>query len=168
MPKKTNIIKTIKPIKGYNQYGVKVEITNSDQYKGIYSIGLDNPDEDESKADKTVVKTKIGLGGLTTDEGGLLKRMKSYYIAYPDGYWIYCLLITLKKDPKFLRDIEKKIHQRLNKKRYKSNYYTNQRQSEWFQAKIKEIRDAFVYVSNKFSDDTFIIFPSEYEEEPDL
>jgi hypothetical protein len=155
-------IKTIKPIKGYNQHGVKVEITNSDQYKGIYSIGMDDPDEEE----KTKVKSKIGLGGLTLNEGGLLKRLKSYYIAYPDGFWIYCLLITLNKDPKFLREIEKKIHRRLAKKRYKSQYFTNQRESEWFQATIKEIRDAFVHVSNQNPNDTFIIFPSEYEEEP--
>lgn len=157
MPK---TIKTIKPIKGYNQMGEYVEISNSDMYKGIYAIGMDDPIQEE----QTVVKSKIGLGGLTNNEGGLLKRLKSYYIAYPDGFWIYAVLITLRKDPQFLRQAEKDIHRRLARKRYKSKYLTNLRVSEWFQASIEDIRQAFIKVNEKYPDDTFIIFPSEFEE----
>jgi hypothetical protein len=167
MPKKIGReIKTIKPIKGYNQYGVYVEIPNSDLFKGIYAIGLDDPDE--TKQDNTIVKSKIGLGGLREDAGGLLERMRSYYIAYPDGYWIYCLLLTVEKDAKLLNKLETEIHDLLDKKRYKSKYLTNLRKSEWFRASIKQIRNAFVKVNKKYPKETFIIFPSEYEEEPEI
>jgi hypothetical protein len=156
MPK---VIRTIKPIKGYNENGVWVELDNSDLYKGIYAIGLDDP----VKEDKTVVKSKIGLGGLTSNEGGLLKRLRSYYIAYPDGMWIYSLLFTVNKDPNFLRKVEREIHEVLSKKRYKSLYLTNLKESEWFKASIKQIRNAFVKVSHRYPNETFIVFPSEEE-----
>ena len=156
----SKIIKTIKPVKGYDQYGNQVEITNSDKYKGIYAIGLDDPE----KGEKTNVKAKIGLGGLTSNDGGLLKRIRSYYICFPDSVWIYSLLITLEKDPKFLRQVEKEIHSLLEKKRYKGEYLTNLKKSEWFKASIKQIRNAFVKINKKYPSQTFILFPSELEE----
>lgn len=159
MPKQ---IKTIKPIKGFNENGVWVELDNTDLYKGIYAIGLDDPVKEES----TIVKSKIGLGGLTSNEGGLLKRLRSYYIAFPDGMWIYCLLFTVDKDPDFLRKVEREIHELLSKKRYKSQYLTNLKESEWFKASIRQIRNAFVKVNKRYPNRTFIVFPSDYEEEP--
>lgn len=154
-------IKTIKPIKGFNENGVWVELDNTDLYKGIYAIGLDDP----IKEMKTIVKAKIGLGGLTSNEGGLLKRLRSYYIAYPDGMWLYCILFTVNKDPDFLRKVEKEIHALLSKKRYKSAYLTNLKTSEWFKASIQQIRNAFVKVSHRYPNETFIVFPSEAETE---
>lgn len=83
-----------------------------------------------------IKKTKIGLGGLKQEPGGLLERLRSYYIAYPDGFWIYSLLITVKDDPKL-------VHELLDKKRYKSKYLTNLRVSEWFKASIKQKRHVY-------------------------
>ena len=159
MPPK--VIRTIKELKGYNDKGVWIELDNSDVYKGIYSIGMDDPLP--GKQENTVVKSKIGLGGLTGNEGGLLKRLRSYYIAYPDGMWIYCILFTLSKDPDFLRKIEREIHALLDNKRYKSPYLTNLRVSEWFKASIKQIRNAFLKVHKKYPEETFILYPSELE-----
>jgi hypothetical protein len=157
MPPK--IIRTIKELKGYSDKGVWIELDNSDVYKGVYAIGMDDPIKEE----QTIVKSKIGLGGLTGNEGGLLKRLRSYYIAYPDGMWIYSVIFTLKSDPDFLRKLEREIHSLLDSKRYKSPYLTNLRTSEWFKATIKQIRAAFIKVHQKYPDDTFILLPSERE-----
>lgn len=153
-------IQTIKPIKGYNENGVWVELDNTDLYKGVYSIGMDDP----KRGVATVVKSKIGLGGLSSSAGGLLKRLRSYYIAYPDGMWLYSILFTVNNNPEFLRKMEKEIHAVLESKRYKSLYLTHLRKPEWFKASIKQIRDAFVEVSHRYPGDTFILFPSEDEE----
>lgn len=161
-PKPLKPIKTIKEIVGYNHLGVKYSLGNVDAYKGIYAIGIDDPDVDLKDATDTVVLSKIGLGGLTnSSHSGLLKRIKSYYIAFPDGVWIYSLLLTLKKDPKFLRTVEKEIHAILEKKRYKSQYLTNLRKPEWFKCSIKDIRNAMTKVHLRYPDETFIMFPSE-------
>ncbi len=162
MPKSKEM-KTIRPIKGYTREGKPVSITNYNKYKGIYAIGIDDPDP--KKAEKTVVRAKIGLGGLTKNEGGLYPRIRSYYICFPDGVWEYALLLSLENDAKLLKKIEKDIHTILAKKRYKSKYLTNLKESEWFQASIKQIRDAFKKVNDKYPDQTFVIFPSEYEED---
>ena len=157
--KPPKVMKTIKSIEGYDEFGEWVSLGNEDAYKGIYAIGLDDP----VKEDKSIVKAKIGLGGLTTNTGGLLKRIKSYYIAWPDGCWIYALLLTLDNNATFLRKVEKEVHHVLNKYRYKSSYLTHLRKPEWFRCTIGMIRQAFVDVKNKYPDKLFVLFPSEYE-----
>jgi T5orf172 domain len=162
MKEEAKVFRTIKNVKGYTPTanGFEfIDLTNADKYKGIYSIGLDDP----VRGEQTIVKSKIGLGGLTTNTGGLFKRLTSYYIAYPDGFWMYALLIT--KDNKIVRDLEKAVHSRLNDKRYKSDYLTNLRVSEWFRAKIKEIRKVFQEVAEEFkTKGVKVIYPSEFEE----
>jgi hypothetical protein len=164
MPRKKSTepktMKTIKPIKGYNQYGQFINLTNSDKYKGLYSIGMDDPVNEE----ETIVKSKIGLGGLTANTGGLFKRIRSYYIAYPDGMWIYALLITTNN--KIIRELEKRVHTLLSDVRYKSEYLTHLRKPEWFKTTIQHIRDVFQQVADEYRDkDVYVMFPSEYEEE---
>lgn len=156
--------RTIKSVKGYSPTDDGklefIDLTNADAYKGVYSIGLDDPVQEEN----TIVKSKIGLGGLNASNvGGLYKRLTSYYIAYPDGMWIYALLIT--KDSSIVRDLERRVHSLLENKRYKSQYLTNLRKPEWFRASIKQIRDVFKKVAKEFKDKGVkVIYPSEYEE----
>lgn len=158
MSKTAKRIKTIDVIKGYDQYENYVEIDNVDNIKGIYAIGQDLK---KTKGDSQIVLAKIGLGGLNMrNEGGLLKRLKSYYIAYPDGFWEYSFLLTLKKDEKFLRQLEKEIHDKLEKYRYKSEYLTNLKKPEWFKTSIKKIREVFVEVHNEYPNDTYVVFPA--------
>ncbi len=152
-------IKTIKAIEGYDEFGEKVDLGNEDSYKGLYAIGLTDPQP--KKQEDTIVLAKIGLGGLTTNAGGLLKRIRSYYIAWPDGCWIYGLLLSLKNDATFLRKIEKEVHEELEKYRYKSAYLTSLRKPEWFKCTIKQIRQAFLKVKHRYPHDLFVLYPSE-------
>jgi hypothetical protein len=161
--RKPKIMKTIKSIDGYDEFGEWVSLGNEDAYKGLYAIGLDDPDT--KKQEHTVVKAKVGLGGLTTDTGGLMKRIRSYYIAWPDGCWIYALLLTLDNDAKFLRKVEKEVHSLLEKHRYKSLYLTNLKKAEWFQCSIATIRKAFLDVKERYPDKLFVLFPSDAEPE---
>lgn len=159
-PAKT--FRTIKAVKGYSPKDDGnldfVDLSNTDSYKGIYSIGIDDP----IHGDKTVVKSKIGLGGLTSNAGGLYKRITNYYIAFPDGVWIYALLVT--KNEKIVRELEREVHKLLEDKRYKSEYLTNLRKAEWFKASIQHIRNIFKQVAIKFKNQGVkVIFPSEYE-----
>ncbi len=152
-------IKTIKEIEGYDEFGEYVYLGNDDSYKGIYAIGLSDPVAKDPE--DTIVLAKIGLGGLRKDTGGLLKRIRSYYIAWPDGCWIYALLLSLANDATFLRKVEKEVHKELSKFRYKSKYLTSLREQEWFKCSIRQIRQAFLKVKHRYPNDLFVIYPSE-------
>ena len=59
-------LKTIRRIFGYDEHGNKVWKENIDNIKGIYAIGIDDPIDEED----TIVKTKVGLGGLNEEKEG--------------------------------------------------------------------------------------------------
>jgi hypothetical protein len=159
------LLKTIRPIFGYDEFGNVIRKENIDNIKGIYAIGIEDPVYHED----TVVKTKVGLGGLNDmKEGGLLPRIRSYYIAFPDGVWEYAFLILKqKRNPKdFLRKIEKEVHQELDKikARYKTKYLTwTKNKPEWFQLSIKKLREIFVIIKNRYPKQLEVIYPSEIE-----
>jgi hypothetical protein len=158
-------LKTIRTIFGYDEHGNIIRKENIDNIKGIYAIGIDDPVYNED----TIVKTKVGLGGLNeTREGGLLPRIRSYYIAFHDGVWEYAFLILKNRNnPKdFLRNIEKEVHQELDKlkTRYITKYTTwTRRKPEWFQISIQRLRDVFVAIKNRYPKQLEVIFPSEFE-----
>jgi hypothetical protein len=160
------VLKTIRRIFGYDEHGKKVWKENIDNIKGIYAIGVDDPIDEED----TIVKTKVGLGGLNEEkEGGLLPRIRSYYIAFPDGVWEYCFLILKQQrnTKDFLRKVEKEVHFELDKlkARYQTKYTTwTKNKPEWFQLSIKKLRDVFVMIKNRYPKLLEVIFPSEYEE----
>jgi len=164
MPKQ---IIAVRDIHGYDQDGKPVKIPNFDSYKGIYAIGLDEPIHEED----TIVKSKIGLGGLNNEkDGGLLQRIRSYYTAFPDGVWEYAFLISKRKRvPKgWLGEIEREVHQLLDerKTRYETQYTKAyaKRLPEWFKCKIKVIRWVFKKVQQKYPTLLEAVFPSEHEE----
>jgi hypothetical protein len=150
-------IKTIKPIEGFDEFGERVSIGNVDQYRGVYSIGLDL---DPKKQEESTEMSKIGVSGLGTQQRGLLSRIRSYYIAFPDGVWIYALLISTNSDRKFLLKVEKEVHKELEKYRYRSPYLTNLRNAEWFKTNISTIRQAFLTVKQRYPDDLYVLYPS--------
>lgn len=157
------VIKTVQDIVGVDENNHKKVIPNTDNVKGIYAIGIDDPIKEE----RTIVKAKIGLGGLNeAKEGGLLKRIRSYYICFPDGVWIYCVLQIKRyvRIPEgFLRKIEKEVFAELKSQRYNTEYKTwTTHRPEWFMASIKSIRNAFRNVAHRHPDYLEVLFPNNF------
>jgi hypothetical protein len=87
------------------------ELPGKKKYQGLYCIAA-LPPEDEKKAE---FRYKIGMST------NLLKRLQSYHICYPYGYYIYGLLLTKGKTQRQVLDIEKQFFRNIIEEN--KNYY---------------------------------------------
>lgn len=164
------IIHNVRHQFGYDEQGNEVRYSNIDTLKGIYALSpVEHNDKDNKYTVESTVIAKIGLGGLTDNTGGLLRRVKSYYTAWPRGAYQFAYLI-LKKEPKnvhhtvFLKQLETRVFELLDAKhlRYNTGYHTHVRGGpEWFKARIREIRNAFKAVKLEYPDNVDLLFPAE-------
>ena len=153
------VVKTIDPFKGFLplENNAPYTISNKNNVKGCYSIGYD---WDLDKSPESFVLTKIGYGGGSLKEGGLIRRIDSYHTCYPESPWVYCIILCNTAD--LSRAVEKEIHKFLDgrQKRYKSQWKSRIRKHEWFYCKIQDIREAFLNSGVLHPTETKVVFMS--------
>ena len=90
------------------------------------------------------------------------KRLNGYHLCFPDGFWIYHSIMlnatykttTKAEKSKTLKktiEIEKYIHQKLDKYRHES---TTRRKHEWFHVDTVQLKQALIECHNEFISDT--------------
>ena len=75
--------------------------------------------------------------GMSTN---LLKRLDSYHLCFPNGFYIYNVLVFKPKYKQWrgeLKDVETELHEFLNEYQMKT---TTRRKGEWFKLNINDLK----------------------------
>jgi hypothetical protein len=101
---------------------------------GVYFISQDPIPTNE----EDMILVKIGIGIYKPEGSDISKRIQSYLLYWPRGFYIFGIVLTT---PKAARDLEKKIHAFLRSKNRKmdQDIYKHSHIEEWFYLTRKEI-----------------------------
>lgn len=129
------------------------ELPGKKRYQGLYCISPLNPNE----ASKPDFRFKIGMST------NLLKRLQSYHICYPYGFYIYGLLLTKNKTQRQVLDIEKQFFRKIIKEDEK--YYLPTKEisgaKEYFKLPINRLKALLKEIGEETGSEVITEFKAE-------